>query len=96
MFRSLLAEAGKAIIEVRDLLASRQYRDLDKTPEEFRTACFLANYVYAPGRNLECGFAVQESSNAGPHRLLIDYKLDFNVDPGLFELPAGYKQYALP
>jgi hypothetical protein len=91
-----LAEAGKAIIEVRDLLAARQYRDLDKTPEELRTACFLANYVYAPGRNLERGFAVQESNNAGLHRLLVDYKLEFNSDPRLFELPAGYEQYTLP
>lgn len=54
-----LAEAGKAIIELRGLLASRQYRDLDMTPEELHTACFLANYVYAPGRNLERGFTVQ-------------------------------------
>jgi hypothetical protein len=92
----LLAEAGKAIIEVRDLLAGRQYRDLDKTPEEFRTACFLANYVYAPGRNLVHGFAVQESNSAGLHRLLVDYKLEFNTDPRLFELPTGYEQYALP
>ena len=92
----LLAEAGKAISEVRRLLAGRQYKDLDKTPEEFRTACFLANYVYAPGRNLEHGFAVQESNNAGRHRVLVDYKLEFDTDPGLFELPAGYVQYSLP
>jgi hypothetical protein len=52
--------------------------------------------VYASGRNLERGFAVQESNIAGLHRLLIDYMPEFNVDPGLFELPAGYEQYALP
>jgi hypothetical protein len=92
----LLAEAAKAIAEVRGLLAGRQYKDLDKTPEEFRTACFLANYVYAPGRNLEHGFVVQESNNAGLHRLLVDYQLEFDTDPGLFELPPGYVQSSLP
>ena len=92
----LLAEAGKAISEVRDLLAARQHKDLDKTPEEFRTACFLANYVYAPGRNLEHGFAVQEANSAGLHRLLVDYRLEFDTDPRLFKLPARYEQYALP
>jgi hypothetical protein len=52
--------------------------------------------VYAPGRNLEHGFAVQESNDAGRHRLLIDYKLGVDTDPRLFELPAGYEQYSLP
>ena len=37
----LLAEEAKAIIELRGLLAGRQYRDLNKTPKSFVRRAFL-------------------------------------------------------
>jgi len=92
----LLEGAVEAIREVRLLLAGRQYRDLENTPKEFRTPCFLANYVYASGANLEHGLPIQESNNDGLSRLLIDFDENFEFDAALLELPEGYGEFTMP
>jgi hypothetical protein len=92
----LLEGAVKAIGEVRTLLSGRQFRDLEKTPKEFRTPCFLANYVYASGENLEHGLPIQESNNDGLSRILIDFDANFEADAALLELPEGYRQFTMP
>lgn len=92
----LLDKAVEAIGEVRALLAGRQFRDLENTPEEFRTPCFMANYVYAAGTNLKHGLPIQESNNDGLTRMLVDFDPKFRVDSSLFELPEGYSEFAMP
>jgi len=92
----LLPDAAAALREMRTRLAGRQYRDLDKTPEEFRTPCFLANYVYETGRALETGLPVQESVRGGMQRMLQDFRAGQTLPATLFGLPAGYQREEIP
>lgn len=92
----LLPDAVAALREMRARLAGRQYRDLHKTPEELRTPCFLANYVYEADRALETGLPVQESVSGGMRRLLQDYRTGQALPAALFELPADYRLEEIP
>lgn len=92
----LLPEVAAALRELRGVLAGRQYRDLDKTPEELRTPCFLANYVYAGDRHLQLGLPIQEAVSGGMRRQLQDFRSDQSVPAALFELPSGYERLEIP
>jgi len=92
----LLPDAAAALREMRVRLAGRQYRDLYKTPEEFRTPCFLANYVYETDRALQTGLPIQESVNGGMQRMLQDYRTGQALPAALFELPADYRREKIP
>lgn len=92
----LLPDVAAALRELRGVLAGRQYRDLDKTPEELRTPCFLANYVYAGDRHLQFGLPIQEAVSGGMRRQLQDYRSDQIVPAALFALPSGYEQQEMP
>lgn len=93
---ALLPEVAAALGELRGVLAGRQYRDLDKTPMELRTPCFLANYVYAVDRHLQVGLPIQEAVTGGVQRVLLDFRTDQPVSAALFEIPAGYERRQLP
>ncbi|MFP5505028.1 MAG: hypothetical protein ACLGH6_02405 [Gammaproteobacteria bacterium] len=92
----LLPDVAAALRELRGVLAGRQYRDLDKTPEELRTPCFLANYVYAGDRHLQLGLPIQEAVSGGVRRQLEDYRSDQAVPAALFALPSGYERLEMP
>ncbi|MBZ0071705.1 MAG: hypothetical protein WCY26_06495 [Thiohalobacteraceae bacterium] len=92
----LLPEAVAALREMRARLAGRQYRDLYKTPEEFRTPCFLANYVYEMDRALQTGLPIRESVSGGVRRALRDYRTGQTLPAALFELPADYRREEIP
>lgn len=92
----LLPEALAAMREMQAVLAGRQYRDMDKTPEEYRTACFLANYVYDIDRHLQAGMPIRELREDGRQRVLLDYRTGEAVSPDLFKLPEGYTQETVP
>lgn len=92
----LLPEVTMALRELRGVLAGRQYRDLDKTPEEMRTPCFLANYVYAGDRHLQLGLPILEAVNGGVQRALLDYRNDQSVPAALFTVPAAYERQRIP
>lgn len=92
----LLPDAVAALREMRARLAARQYRDLYKTPEEFRTPCFLANYVYETDRALAAGLPIQEAVSGGVQRMLQDYRTEQTLSAPLFELPAGYRYDEIP
>lgn len=92
----LLPGVVDALRELQNVLAARQYRDLAKTPEEFRTPCFLANYVYAIDRHLQAGFPVLELRQDGWQRALMDYRSGENIASNLFQLPKGYREEHMP
>ncbi len=92
----LLPDVTDAMRSMRALLAGRQYRDLEKTPKEFQTPCFLANYVFEADRALQSGLPIQESIAAGVGRILLDYRSGEDVPGELFELPAEYRLQPVP
>jgi hypothetical protein len=92
----LLPEVTAALRELRGVLAGRQYHDMDRMPEETRTPCFLANYVYAGDRHLQLGLPILEVVSGGVQRVLQDYRVDQSVPTALFEVPAGYARRQMP
>jgi hypothetical protein len=91
----LMPEVVAALREMQAVLAARQYRDLDKTPENYRTPCFLANYIYAIDRHLQAGFPILELRQDGWQRTLLDFQSAQPVAAELFSVPKGYSEERL-
>lgn len=92
----LLSDENAMLRVQRAVLAGRQYRDLHKTPEEYRTPCFLAAYVYAIDAPLAAGFPIQESIEGGMKRVLLDYRREQRVPASLFTVPQDYRLERIP
>lgn len=88
----LMPDVVAAMREMQAVLAARQYRDLGKTPDAYRTPCFLANYVYAIDRHLQAGFPILELRQDGRQRALLDYRNAQSVASDLFTVPQGYTE----
>ncbi len=91
----LLDDAVVALRQYHRSLAGEQALTLDWTPVEMQTPCMLANVVFHPARHLAYGFPVQEWDYRGYARALSDYREGVEVNPGLFQLPEGYRHYSL-
>ncbi len=89
----LLPEVLAALREYHEVLAGEQAAALARTPEQFRTACDLADDVFLPVRHLAHGFPVGQRSAAGRLRELTDIRTDVAVESGLFELPPDYRRF---
>ncbi len=92
----LLGDAARALAAYERVLAGRHFQDLDKTPAEFRTPCYLANYVYAGDRMAAAGLPVRMHIRDGRERLLVDYAPRVSVAGELFKIPEGYELLQLP
>jgi len=91
----LLPQALQAMREYREALAGEQARSLDWTPKEMLSPCGIANNIFVPVRHLVHGFPIQIQEMTGRSRALVDYKIDFEVDRKLFELPSSYSRMEL-
>lgn len=87
-----LPEGVEAMREFQRALAGQHAENLPKTPVEMLDPCFVAYHVFAPVRNLQYGFPIQQWDVDGNSRSLIDYKRGLNVDPELFSLPESYRR----
>ncbi len=85
--------AIKALIEFRQVLASEHIQNLGKTPVEMQDSCFLGYEVRNPDKALQFGFPIQQQDHMGKTRLLLDYNSGFSVNPAVFKLPQGYRQF---
>lgn len=88
----ILPAALRALGEFRRILAGAHMSNLDKTPKEMQDDCFLAYDVFAPERQLQYGFPIQEWDEQGYSRHLLDYQEDTALDEALFSLPEGYER----
>ncbi len=84
---------SRALLEFAQVLAARQLKTLDNTPEEFRDGCFMTRYVYAPARDLSYGLPVEEWDVYGRRKNLVKPGEPIEVDDALFALPADYRRY---
>ena len=87
-----LSEGVEAMREFQRTLAGQHAENLPKTPVEMLDPCFVAYHVFAPVRNLQYGFPVQQWDVDGNSRALVDYQRGLSVDPGLFTLPESYRR----
>ncbi len=86
-------EVRQAMLEFKQVLAVRQSRTLESTPEEMRSDCFMIQYLYAPALHLQHGLPVREWEPNGKSRQLVDFKF-MPIDDSLFDLPPGFRQYS--
>jgi len=83
----------RALQEFQQVLATRQLKTLDNTPEEFRDVCFMTRYVYAPARHLSYGLPIEEWDVYGRRKSLVKAAQRIDVDDALFTLPPDYRRY---
>lgn len=93
--RDLLPDVTRALAEYRRVLATQQAEIFVNTRDRQRDVCDLANNIYLPDRYLKYGFPIRYRDRDGRGEELIDYKENVTVKPGLFKLPAGYKEYSI-
>jgi len=93
--RDLLPEVTSALSEYRQVLATQQAEIYVRTIERKRDVCDLANNVYLPDRYLKHGFPVKYRDRDGRGEELVGYKEAVAIKPGLFKLPAGFKEYSI-
>jgi hypothetical protein len=91
----LLEKVNRARQEYLSTLAGEQAANLAKTPIELLTPCMLAKLIFAPTWHLDFGFPIHEWDYRGFARSLVNYRERAAVDPGLFELPQGYRVFSI-
>lgn len=92
---ALLPDVTAALRQYQQILAARQFRDLDLTPEAMRGPCFYANYVQGATRYLDEGLPVQWAHEGGRSQVLMNYEQDRVVPASLFALPEDYQRVDL-
>jgi hypothetical protein len=90
----LMDEALEGLRELRVAVASIQKSDLNTNSPQ-SSACDLANHIYAPGRALEYGLPVLDSSK-NKRQALVDFDPDYQADKSVFELPEAYRTVLVP
>ncbi|SFD05871.1 hypothetical protein SAMN05660831_00652 [Thiohalospira halophila DSM 15071] len=90
----LLPDVRAAMGEFLAVMAGEHARVLDRMPAENRTACDLADDIFATGRQWEAGMPVMEWHPDGTRRELVDYERDKAVEPELFRIPEGFERYS--
>lgn len=91
----LADDAALAMGEYREVLASEHRRLLPMVPADQHRACDLVRNVFDPGLASAVGVPLQQWDATGYRRSLTGFELDFQGPPGLFRLPAGYRQTTL-
>ena len=64
-------------------------------PADLQKPCNISMNTFAAGRHLALGFPIQEWSEYGSGRALVDYQLNFQPDASLFVLPADYHHFTV-
>ena len=90
----LMPQAVQALKEFQQLLASDSAVTFNNMPADMQDPCSIAMDTFAPTRFLQHGFPIQQW-RPGYSRMLVDYKQQYQPDPKLFEIPAGYFSYSV-
>ena len=90
----LLPDVRAAMGEFLAVMAGEHARVLDRMPAENRSACDLADDIFATGRQWEAGMPVMEWHPDGTRRELVDYEQDKTVEPELFRIPEDFERYS--
>lgn len=95
----LLDDLRQALIEYRQVLASEQAANLDKTPQSFLSECFLSNDIFHVEQRFEHGFPVaiwMDYKGSNQYRRILQSYETIDADTQeLFSLPDGIQVYTL-
>ena len=90
----LMPEVAESLQAFQKIVSAQHVRNLDSTPEEFRTPCYLVDQVHNRGDYYSKGLPIQEWHSNEKQRQLTNFE-DVKVDVSLFDIPADYRQYSL-
>lgn len=76
------------------VISSQQQMNLEKTPAELRTPCFLQDQIFNTGEYYRKGLPVREWHSNGKQRLLVDFG-QLDVESSLFVLPPDYRRFSI-
>ena len=93
--KNLMPHAVKALIEFNKHMATDSIVTFNNMPADLHEACDMTATTFKPARQFEFGFPVQEWSQRGYSRSLVDFDVNFKAEPKLFELPKGYHNYTV-
>jgi len=90
----LLPKVANALQSFQKIISGQHVSNLEKTPEEFRTPCYLVDLVYNKGDYYSKGLPVIEWHSNGKIRQLVNFE-EAEIDASMFSIPAEYRQYSL-
>jgi hypothetical protein len=91
----LMPDVVAAMQAFDDLLASDSKVTFNRIPADMQNACDISMGTFAPGRHLAYGFPIQEWSESGSGRTLVDYQLNYKPEAALFVLPTEYQHFTI-
>jgi len=90
----LLPEVTKLLQSFQQITSGQHALNLEGTPEEFKTPCYLVDQVYNKGDYYSKGLPIQEWHSNGKVRQLLNFE-DVEVDASIFKIPQEYRRYSL-
>mgnify|MGYP001817565762 FL=1 len=90
----LLPEVSKSLQGFQKTISGQHVASLEKTPEEYRTPCYLVDQVYNKGIYYNKGLPIQEWHSNEKRRQLMNFEAA-EVDASIFDIPDEYRQYSL-
>lgn len=92
--QGLLPQVTKILQNYKMVIAANQISNIFKTPEEFRTNCFMADQVYDAGAYYDKGLPILEWHGNGSRKMLVNYE-KVEVNPDTFKRPENYTEFGL-
>ena len=90
----LLPDVAKTLQAFQKVVSGQQLMNLEATPEEFRTPCYLVDQVYNKGDYYDKGLPIQEWHSNERMRQLMNFE-NVKVDSSIIDIPAEYRQFSL-
>ena len=90
--QGVMSHAVAGLAEFRRALA--RYRRSTETAAA-RSPCDQSEFLYASDRSLDFGLPIHDSY-AGKRQVLLDFNQQYDAAPGLFAVPASYREVTIP
>ena len=90
----LMPDIAKTLQAFQKIVSGQHAQSLERTPDEFRTPCYLVDQVHNQGDYFNKGFPIQEWHSNERKRQLLNFE-DVKVEASIFDVPAEYRQYSL-
>jgi len=90
----LLPEVTKSLQSFQKIISAQHTLNLEQTPEEFKTPCYLVDQVYNKGDYYSKGLPIQEWHSNEKKRQLMNFE-NTEADAAIFKIPQEYRQYSL-
>jgi len=91
---ALLPKITRVLQRYKEVVAANQVMNLHKTPDEFKTPCYIADQVYDAGEYYSKGLPILEWHSNNTQKALLNYE-KVEVSPDIFVDPQDYEKFSL-